>query len=76
MIQGGINNQVGRTHRSGVALIAALTHLNLKKDPFVLPGSAVKTTPNDHFPISQMQLERFKDGTWTTFGPLIDGRGK
>jgi branched-chain amino acid transport system substrate-binding protein len=58
------------------SLMSALTHLNVKNDLFVLPGSAVRTTPNDHFPISQMQLERYNNGTWNTFGSLIDGRGK
>jgi branched-chain amino acid transport system substrate-binding protein len=53
----------------------AATHLNIKDDPFVLPGIVIRTTPTDHFPISQMQLIRFNNGTWTPFGTLVDGRG-
>jgi branched-chain amino acid transport system substrate-binding protein len=58
------------------AFMSALAHLNVKNDPFVLPGTVIRTTPNDHFPISQMQLMRFNNGTWATFGALIDGRGR
>ncbi len=58
------------------SLVAALNHLNVTNDPFVLPGIVIKTSANDHFPISQMQLIRFNNGTWTPFGALVDGRGK
>jgi branched-chain amino acid transport system substrate-binding protein len=54
----------------------ALQHLNIKGDPFVLPSVVIRTTANDHFPISQMQLMRFNNGTWTLFGALVDGRGR
>jgi branched-chain amino acid transport system substrate-binding protein len=58
------------------SLEAALLHLNDTKSPFTLPGVVIRTTPNDHFPISQMKLIRFNNGTWTEFGSLINGRGK
>ncbi len=57
------------------SVMNALNHLNVKNDQFLLPGVVLKTTPTDSFPISQMQLTRFNNGTWTTFGTLIDGRG-
>ena len=43
-------------------------------NPFLLKGIKVKTGPRDRFPISQMKLIRFNNGTWTEFGPLIKGR--
>jgi branched-chain amino acid transport system substrate-binding protein len=58
------------------SFISALAHLNVKNDPFVLPGVVIRTTPSDRFPISQMRLIRFNNGTWSPFGSLIDGRGQ
>ncbi len=45
-------------------------------NPFSLPGVTVKTSANDRFPISQVKLQRYNNGLWNTFGPLINGRGK
>jgi branched-chain amino acid transport system substrate-binding protein len=56
-------------------LMNALTSLNLKSQ-FLLPGMVIKTSKNDHFVISQIQLQRF-NGTakrWIPFGKLIEGR--
>jgi branched-chain amino acid transport system substrate-binding protein len=58
------------------SLEAAMLHLNDTKSPFTLPGVVIRTTPNDHFPISQMKLIRFNNGSWTEFGTLLNGRGK
>ena len=44
------------------------------KNRFALPGVVMKTSKTDHFFISQMELQRFQDGTWTKVGPLVDGR--
>ena len=43
-------------------------------NPFLLQGVKVKTGPQDRFPISQMKLIRYNNGTWSEFGPLIKGR--
>jgi branched-chain amino acid transport system substrate-binding protein len=43
-------------------------------NPFAIKGVKVKAGPNDRFPISQMKLERYTNGSWTEFGPLIKGR--
>jgi branched-chain amino acid transport system substrate-binding protein len=43
-------------------------------NPWLLKGVRVKTGPQDRFPISQMRLTRYNNGTWTEFGPLIKGR--
>jgi hypothetical protein len=53
----------------------AATQLNETDNPFVLPGVVVKTSANDHFPISQMQLETWNGNGWTLQGSLIDTRG-
>ncbi|HXG76211.1 MAG TPA: ABC transporter substrate-binding protein [Gaiellaceae bacterium] len=41
---------------------------------FLLPGVKIKTSPRDAFFISQMRLQRFQNGVWSDFGPLVDGR--
>jgi branched-chain amino acid transport system substrate-binding protein len=43
-------------------------------NPFALRGVRVKTGPRDRFPISQMKLIRYNNGTWSEFGALIKGR--
>jgi len=55
--------------RAGV--MKAVTHLNERNNPFVLPGISVRTTPSDHFPIAQVRLERYHKGRWAYFGPLV-----
>ena len=54
--------------RPGV--MKAITHLNERNNPFVLPGIVVRTTSADHFPIAQVRLERYHKGRWVYFGPL------
>src|ERR1700761_3124331 len=39
----------------------------------LLPGIKVTTSPEDYFPIEQMQLMRFNGESWELFGPIIDG---
>jgi branched-chain amino acid transport system substrate-binding protein len=60
--------------RRNVMDIAA-TQLNETDNPFVLPGVVVKTSPKDHFPISQMQMITWNGNGWTPQGNLIDVRG-
>ena len=43
-------------------------------NPFAIKGIRVKTGQQDRFPISQMKLIRYNNGTWTEFGGLIKGR--
>ena len=43
-------------------------------NPFLIKGIRVKTGARDRFPISQMKLIRYNNGTWSEFGPLIAGR--
>jgi branched-chain amino acid transport system substrate-binding protein len=43
-------------------------------NPFTLRGIRVKTSQTDRFPISQIRLVRYTNGSWTEFGPLFQGR--
>jgi branched-chain amino acid transport system substrate-binding protein len=54
-------------------LMRALLSFN-EPSPYALPGVRLKTSPRDHFIISQQQMIRFNNGTWTLTGQLVDGR--
>jgi branched-chain amino acid transport system substrate-binding protein len=41
--------------------------------PMLLPGIKINTSPNDYFPIEQMQMQRFNGTTWELFGPVLSG---
>jgi branched-chain amino acid transport system substrate-binding protein len=56
------------------SLMKAVLNMNDKSNPFLLPGVVTSTSSRDHFPISQQQLIRFNNGTWTPFGTLTDTR--
>jgi branched-chain amino acid transport system substrate-binding protein len=43
-------------------------------NPYAIKGVKVKTGKTDRFPLSQIKLIRFGNGTWTEFGSLIKGR--
>ena len=42
-------------------------------NPFTLKGVKVKTTGSDPFPLSQIKLIKFEDGSWNEFGSLSTG---
>src|SRR5579872_1090853 len=48
---------------------------NLKNftSEMLLPGISINTSPDDYFPVEQMQLMRFNGQTWDLFGPIITG---
>jgi branched-chain amino acid transport system substrate-binding protein len=48
-------------------VVSAMT---LASNPFLLPGILYKTGAGDHFPIEQMQLQRWENGSWASFGSL------
>jgi len=56
------------------SLMASVLKMNDKTNPFLLPGVVTKTGKNDAFPISQQQLTKWQDGSFTPFGQLIDTR--
>jgi branched-chain amino acid transport system substrate-binding protein len=41
--------------------------------PMLLPGIRVNTSPDNFYPIRQMQLSRFNGESWELFGDLISG---
>ena len=55
------------------SLIRATQRMNWV-NPYAMKGVRVKTGARDRFPISQMKLIRFQNGSWTEFGSLIKGR--
>ncbi len=54
----------------------AVLNMTDKTNPFALPGVVIKTGKKDAFPISQMKMIKFNNGTWTETGSLVNGRGK
>jgi ABC-type branched-subunit amino acid transport system substrate-binding protein len=54
--------------REGV--IEASWALSMPKNPFLLPGIAIRTGKSDHYPVEQMLLERWSNGSWRTFGGI------
>jgi branched-chain amino acid transport system substrate-binding protein len=52
------------------ALLARARSINSPKNPFLLPGIAVKTGRGDNFPVQQGQLQRWTKGKWVPFGGL------
>jgi branched-chain amino acid transport system substrate-binding protein len=53
------------------SIMRAATSLNVKNDPFLLPGMAVHTSKTDHFPLDQAKLQRYHNGHWVSFGGLF-----
>jgi ABC-type branched-subunit amino acid transport system substrate-binding protein len=53
------------------SIMRAATSLNVKNDPFLLPGMTVNTTKSDHFPLDQAKLQRYHNGHWVSFGGLF-----
>ena len=39
----------------------------------LLPGIKINTSPTDHRPIEQMQLQRFDGKRWVRFGSIFEG---
>jgi len=58
--------------RAGI--MRAITHLNERNNPFVLPGITIRTTPSSRFPVVQAKLERYHNGGWVLFGPVVSVR--
>jgi branched-chain amino acid transport system substrate-binding protein len=55
------------------SLMAATQRMNWF-NPYAIKGVKSKTGKADRFPLSQIKLIRFGNGTWTEFGSLIKGR--
>jgi branched-chain amino acid transport system substrate-binding protein len=44
-------------------------------NPYLIKGVRVKTSKTDHFPIDQVKLIRYGNGTWSEISGLFKGRG-
>jgi branched-chain amino acid transport system substrate-binding protein len=58
--------------RAGI--VRAVQHLNERSNPFILPGITVKTSPTDHFPIEQGQLQRWHANQWSPVGKVLTAK--
>jgi branched-chain amino acid transport system substrate-binding protein len=56
------------------SVMNAVLRLNETKNPFVLPGMAVRTSASDRYPLDQARLERWSKGKWVSFGGLLKAR--
>jgi branched-chain amino acid transport system substrate-binding protein len=52
-------------------IMKAATSLDLRNDPFLLPGITVKTGSGDHFPLDQARLQRYHNGHWVSSGGVF-----
>jgi branched-chain amino acid transport system substrate-binding protein len=53
------------------SVMKAARTLNERKNPFVVAGILVKTSPRDGFPMQQVALERWTKGHWSIFTGLL-----
>jgi len=54
------------------SLMRAATHLN-EKNPFLLAGITIKTSPSDFYPICNTELTRWNNGNFSKVSNLIKG---
>jgi ABC-type branched-subunit amino acid transport system substrate-binding protein len=52
----------------------AMTHMDERNNPFLLPGVAVKTSPRNYFPITKARMVGYRKNLWVLFGPLVNAR--
>jgi branched-chain amino acid transport system substrate-binding protein len=55
-------------------ILRAVQNLNLRNNPFVLPGVVIRTTRTDHFPIEHGQLHRWRSDQWHPVGRVVAAR--
>ena len=55
-------------------LMRAVTHMNERTNPFLLPGVFVRTSPTNYFPIAKARMVRYEKTLWVLFGPLVTPR--
>jgi branched-chain amino acid transport system substrate-binding protein len=56
------------------SLLRAATHLDERSNPFFVRGIAVKTGPEDYYPVERTRMLRFHAGRWRQFGGLVSLR--
>jgi branched-chain amino acid transport system substrate-binding protein len=56
------------------SLRRAMTHMDERNNPFLLPGVSVRTSPSDYFPITKARMVGYRKSVWVLFGPLVNAR--
>jgi branched-chain amino acid transport system substrate-binding protein len=56
------------------SVLRAVANLNLRSNPFLLPGVRVKTSATDHFPLDQGQLQRWSKNQWSPLGKVVSAK--
>ena len=54
-----------------VSLLRAATHLQLRRNPFLLPGIVIRTSPSQYFPLAQVYLYRYDNRQWVKASGLL-----
>jgi ABC-type branched-subunit amino acid transport system substrate-binding protein len=55
-------------------IMKAVRNMNIKDDPFALPGAVLKTGGDQQWPSTQLALEHFQGGSWVIDYSLINAR--
>ena len=55
-------------------LVKAAQNLDLRKNPFLLPGITIRTSPTNSFPIANIYLYRYDNREWVRASPLQPAR--
>ena len=56
------------------SLRRAMTHMDERNNPFLLPGVYVQTTPSNYFPMAKAKMVRYQKNLWVLFGQLVNAR--
>jgi branched-chain amino acid transport system substrate-binding protein len=56
------------------SLRRAMTHMDERNNPFLLPGVYVQTSPSNYFPMAKAKMVRYQKNLWVLFGPLVNAR--
>ncbi|MGZ8717203.1 MAG: ABC transporter substrate-binding protein, partial [Gaiellaceae bacterium] len=57
------------------SLLRSAQNLNLRANPFLLPGITVKTSRTRYFPLAGVYLYRYDNRQWVKSSSLLDARG-
>ena len=57
----------------GDNIMAQANNLRDVEVPTLLPGIRVNTSPTNHHPLRQLQLQKIEGMGWQRFGPVIEG---
>jgi len=56
------------------SLRRAMTHMDERNNPFLLPGVDVRTSPTNYFPMAKSRMVRYRKNLWVLFGPYLNAR--